>query len=1461
MAAVFSAITVVIFFTFSRYFNEIAMFYIGIPFALSVFFGSLTFLPHSIHQWQFANASSQRAKAFFYLLTASSVIIVLLISPFNGSMLEWMNIPLLNWMRYFASLLLTSFLPGFFLLKLLDKKSAIKGSSIAVLSYLLSIFITFLVAFFILLTSDNLSLLGLPMIVSVNITLVIISYLTRDKQKHVFSLTVNWIQSGLILSILGVITLGSVVVMVNNLPITPGDMRDHYGITLNLSKGFPIYGGEMIAYSGGYLFHLYLSVLFTLSGIPSALAEQGLYILSFMPLLAFYSTLRAWFNAASEKKLVLTGTFLSLLLGFGGLYALYLGLVHSSFSLSQLLSTATANTYDIGMRILYLPDAVAPIWSIGLPILFTLLLFLKEESSKLIKATIIPILVSLGYLAHISEIFIFTLLLFIYALFIRRGNAAKVGPSVILGLFIVALLDLIAPVHVYVLSDADRSVSVPFIATFVIAGLASVAEIAKDRHQLTFFVNLKKSLPEKLEKAWPYLRWISLYTYLLFLVVWLAIEPNFNLWQWGGYNFTPFFVFPIRFGAVGLLAVISIFLYFSKIIHNRALLFFALFIPIGFVLEQIGNYYPIYPAYRYGTIAFVGACVIAAYGLITTIGNMRNHISGSAPRKAVMCLCLGFLIISGMLSTTLFYVNASYYTSSKISQEALADLDYIRLHTPANASVLTFTPDSAGELRALAGLNAAQDAQRWSQLLLSTSNPYVIIDILSSSNIRYIYVAQRDNVLLNASYLNHFTSYFPIAVKNSYATVYEVPLITAPSSQAPFGVLYFPLSVSSSRNITWIDDSFTEGWHQYRQYGEVKDSNLSLTNGTMQISVTSNETGNVWASWVRSDLFLNTTVYSGLSFRYYVESNLTWFTIRLWNSTNQTFFYTGRLSATHLTKEELTLPQNQTVTGIEVVVETTDKAPAETAAYAHIDFIQLSAPVTSFEDESFTKDWEFYRDYGDISEESAHYDKNNFQITIISNQIGNTWLSYSHTLNLQTKNSVLSFRYKVDNDYTWFTIILQNATNRFFFYRGHLTDTTFTTKSYHLPEGQTITRVELIVETRDGAPPKASAAAEIDNIKISPEPYSKNDALPSLFASLLHTNYVTLYVDDVLLKGINTRIDRYTHILLPSDPVISVESLLEWVSAGNTLSVVNANGNGFFANLLGVNSSSPLLTMTKIGLGRIIYVNSFPLIVLGRESEILQPEFLRDFRGILSLTETSARTDTLPVYNSTSGCMEVKGNLQVKTDTLTLSSLTNFENLPFPLNKSSEITLYGKISLTIENSAMLIAPSESYVRIKPENYPIEVEIVIDNTDKAQIVTDVISDYLLNAPASFRFETTSLLVYARLPSVNASGSITFDQLDVHSALYIPLAGIVQQPAEIHGNVEFDVSYATSPITIFSTFQSTGTVLNLGQETAYKPTISWIEVLRSPYNIALNVVFFLSIAIYVARKRGTIAIQHY
>lgn len=161
-------------------------------------------------------------------------------------------------------------------------------------------------------------------------------------------------------------------------------------------------------------------------------------------------------------------------------------------------------------------------------------------------------------------------------------------------------------------------------------------------------------------------------------------------------------------------------------------------------------------------------------------------------------------------------------------------------------------------------------------------------------------------------------------------------------------------------------------------------------------------------------------------------------------------------------------------------------------------------------------DWAFYEEYGNISSSNVSSNGNVLKLSVTSNQSGDTWASYSLPLTMTTKNMFISFRYRVDNPYTWFTIVLDGPSQNYLFYQGHLSDEEFTTKTFSLPDNLLLSRVEVVVETTSNAPAGTTAVAYLDHIEISPWPYSGQDVFPSLFVSSLQTRYATVSVDDAL---------------------------------------------------------------------------------------------------------------------------------------------------------------------------------------------------------------------------------------------------------------------------------------------------------------------------------------------------------
>ena len=181
--------------------------------------------------------------------------------------------------------------------------------------------------------------------------------------------------------------------------------------------------------------------------------------------------------------------------------------------------------------------------------------------------------------------------------------------------------------------------------------------------------------------------------------------------------------------------------------------------------------------------------------------------------------------------------------------------------------------------------------------------------------------------------------------------------------------------------------------------------------------------------------------------------------------------------------------------------------------------------------------------------------------------------------------------------------------------------------------------------------------------------------------------------------------------------------------------------------------------------------------------------------------------------------MQFTGDLKIDTSALVLQGALNLTNSPLSINESTKLQVYGKINLTLENATFSISPSESYLLIKPENY-VQGEVY---HRKRSIISDKNTVYNFDNPVSFRFNGTGVSVYALLPSITASGTTIFDELDVHSSLYVPLNGIVQQPAEIIGVVKFDTMFISNPITMFSMFHAEGTVISLAAtSTTASPT---------------------------------------
>lgn len=225
-----------------------------------------------------------------------------------------------------------------------------------------------------------------------------------------------------------------------------------------------------------------LAVFFNMSGSPSVNAYVAINFLNFMPVLAFYYFFSKWVPNNKKNAAVIATTLFMLSSGFGWAYVLYLPLTSTIYENSDTeasvntLTDATDKTYDIGLPTTFInvahPDITTPLLIIALPAGFTLLGLIRESRLYFVRnisdnfsserfryskfAVAISIIVStslLGILAH-DEFYLFVMtacmsILVFYRL-LPKANYSIFFLSFLIAIPIVIMIDLfISPAKFY----------------------------------------------------------------------------------------------------------------------------------------------------------------------------------------------------------------------------------------------------------------------------------------------------------------------------------------------------------------------------------------------------------------------------------------------------------------------------------------------------------------------------------------------------------------------------------------------------------------------------------------------------------------------------------------------------------------------------------------------------------------------------------------------------------------------------------------------------------------------------------------------------------------------------------------------------------------------------------------------------------------------------------------------------
>ena len=174
------------------------------------------------------------------------------------------------------------------------------------------------------------------------------------------------------------------------------------------------------------------------------------------------------------------------------------------------------------MRVIFNPTIVAPVAIIGIPVFLILLdLFKEHKTNKIVISCLIALLVATGYLAHIAEV-ILLLIFFIFFSLINDKNKWHLNIGILVGLLLVAIIDLAAPCQLYLFSvnqaTGGLSLSLEYLfATLLLAVSTFISFMKSAKDKLSFKL---PSLPRRIvtiaPRIWAYARLVSYLS--LFLV-------------------------------------------------------------------------------------------------------------------------------------------------------------------------------------------------------------------------------------------------------------------------------------------------------------------------------------------------------------------------------------------------------------------------------------------------------------------------------------------------------------------------------------------------------------------------------------------------------------------------------------------------------------------------------------------------------------------------------------------------------------------------------------------------------------------------------------------------------------------------------------------------------------------------------------------------------------------------------
>ena len=763
--------------------------------------------------------------------------VLILISSFTythdfHTFTNWSNVGITSIIQLGAAIMLCFFIPGYGIILIITKKYEMHPILRVLLAYILSMLVTGLTGYISALSFDNaiseskIQFIILYIIIFAAVLICYRPYATTMpihlQVKYYFNY--NYLSATIIRLWKNIKTRSSELLVFGSLflliitstyllygGITIGDQWYHQGRALLFMSGS--FREAVISNAEGDYYpplqSALLAVLTNLSGMPLVNAYASIAFLNAIPMFAFYYFFLRWTPPNLRKAGLLASSLFTLSSGFGWIYFLMnesRQIITPLTSLETLRSIGQLDIVSISNFVVpTAPDFSTGLIYIALPAGFVLLAIIKTRfPSNFINIFLVSAISVLGIVSH-YEFYIFIIIASILPFIFKMKGRNYVYASFLIALSIVYMMDMLTP------GNFNTSLEIRGLPLLLIAGMFVIiswtiyfmldylVKIARPRVNL--LGTLKKLSFQNTRinfTAITLIYFFVAYLYLLSFVV-LTQLPLDTIRDHTSQSNVPWYLYPMRLGAVGILGLAFILSYVFKRFEKEVLVF-GVMIVIALIT---GPYYSESRFSKYVMVGMIGFASIMFYYIVSKFGN--NPVRNVAlVGTIIVCSGLSTLMFIGygsLILQTEDYVNTlprrHFPSSSELHLFELlhnqVDIDSKKYNVVSFPNEYNRWQDGLmAKIPAFAGL--PYDKVRESPLSLNASSLENLFRNLYHSETRFIILPKNDidvgSMIPKPTQfaIEHFKRFY----EDKNYLVLEVPALAppTPSPEAKVGLVY-----------------------------------------------------------------------------------------------------------------------------------------------------------------------------------------------------------------------------------------------------------------------------------------------------------------------------------------------------------------------------------------------------------------------------------------------------------------------------------------------------------------------------------------------------------------------------------------------------------------------------------------------------------------------------------------------